>query len=64
MPVIIDDALGFSDRGRAGRMNVVLDKLGKNHQIVVLTCDVNRFDSVPGASFVPMEQVLQGKGIH
>lgn len=64
VPVIIDDALGFSDRGRAGRMNVVLDKLGKNHQIIVLTCDVNRFDSVPGASFVPMEQVLQGKGIH
>lgn len=58
VPVIIDDALGFSDRGRAGRMNVVLDTLGKGHQIIVLTCDVARFEGIASAEFVAMSQVL------
>lgn len=58
VPVIIDDALGFSDQGRIGRMNVVLDDLGNEHQIIVLTCDVDRFDGIAGATFVPMSEVL------
>lgn len=57
VPVFIDDALGFSDRGRIGRMNLVLDSLGRDHQIIVLTCDVARFEGVAGADFVPMERV-------
>lgn len=57
VPVIIDDALGFSDRGRAGRMNAVLATLGRDHQIIVLTCDVDRFENVAGAEFVTMTEV-------
>jgi DNA repair exonuclease SbcCD ATPase subunit len=60
VPVFIDDALGFSDRGRIGRMNLVLDALGRDHQIIVLTCDVARFEGIAGAEFVPMEQVRAG----
>jgi energy-coupling factor transporter ATP-binding protein EcfA2 len=60
VPVIIDDALGFSDRGRIDRMNVVLDRLGRDHQIIVLTCDLDRFDGIAGATLVPMQQVLAG----
>lgn len=60
VPVIIDDALGFSDRGRIDRMNVVLDTLGRDHQIIVLTCDLDRFDGISGATLVPMRQVLAG----
>ena len=60
VPVIIDDALGFSDRGRIDRMNVVLDTLGRDHQIIVLTCDLDRFDGIAGATLVPMRQVLAG----
>lgn len=58
VPVIIDDALGFSDRGRIGRMNVVLDTLGRDHQIIVLTCDLDRFDGIVGATVVPMDRIL------
>ncbi|WP_297009307.1 AAA family ATPase [uncultured Corynebacterium sp.] len=58
VPVFIDDALGFSDRGRIDRMNAVLDTLGRDHQIIVLTCDLDRFDGIAGATLVPMRQVL------
>jgi energy-coupling factor transporter ATP-binding protein EcfA2 len=57
VPVFIDDALGFSDRGRIGRMNLVLSALGTDHQIIILTCDSDRFDGIDGATFLPMETV-------
>lgn len=57
VPIIIDDALGFSDAGRVQRMNLVLSQLGMSHQIIVLTCDPARFDSVPGATMTSMDTV-------
>lgn len=60
VPVVIDDALGFSDTARISRMNLVLSTLGKSHQIIVLTCDPARFDSVPGATVTSMAE-LQGE---
>ncbi|HIW90116.1 MAG TPA: AAA family ATPase [Candidatus Corynebacterium avicola] len=57
VPIVIDDALGFSDAGRAQRMNLVLAQLAAEHQIIVLTCDPARFDSVPGAHPVSMDSL-------
>ena len=57
VPIVIDDALGFSDAGRAQRMNLVLAQLAAYHQIIVLTCDPSRFDSVPGALAVSMDSL-------
>lgn len=57
VPVVIDDALGFSDAARIQRMNLVLGQLGASHQIIVLTCEPARYDSVPGAHVVSMAQL-------
>lgn len=58
VPVVIDDALGFSDAARIRRMNLVLSQLGASHQIIVLTCEPARFDSVPGARVASMSQLM------
>ena len=57
MPIFIDDALGFSDPHRMKSMNAVLGRLGRDHQIIVLTCDVDRFDSIAGAAQHSIESV-------
>ncbi|WP_291478837.1 AAA family ATPase [Corynebacterium sp.] len=57
VPVVIDDALGFSDTSRIHRMNVVLSQLAKTNQVIVLTCDPARFDSVPGATVRSMAEL-------
>ncbi|RAV32683.1 ATP-binding protein [Corynebacterium heidelbergense] len=54
VPIFLDDALGFSDPRRIRAMNTVLGQLGKQHQIVVFTCDVNRFDRISGAQFTQL----------
>lgn len=42
-PVILDDALGFSDRGRLDQMNRAITRAGKYAQVLVLTCDEERY---------------------
>ncbi|AHW63774.1 hypothetical protein CGLY_06645 [Corynebacterium glyciniphilum AJ 3170] len=59
VPVVIDDALGFSDTARIHRMNVVLSQLAKTNQIIILTCDPARFDSIPGATATSMAELRQ-----
>lgn len=49
VPVLIDDALGFTDPGRLARMGEVFDTLGANGQVIVLTCTPARYDGVKGA---------------
>lgn len=48
-PVIIDDALGYSDENRLRRMNNAIARAGRDMQVIVLTCDENRFDRVKDA---------------
>ncbi|OLT54939.1 hypothetical protein BJF89_01595 [Corynebacterium sp. CNJ-954] len=60
VPVVIDDALGFSDTARIHRMNVVLSQLARTNQIIILTCDPGRFDSVPGATVTSMAELQRG----
>lgn len=51
-PVILDDTLGFSDPQRLEDLNVVLNAVGKEAQVIVLTCQPERFGSIGGAKVV------------
>lgn len=52
VPVIIDDALGFSDSERLVRMGAVFDSVASDAQVLVLTCSPGRFDGVAGAHHI------------
>jgi hypothetical protein len=54
VPVIIDDALGFSDSDRLTRMGAVFDEVGSDAQVLVLTCSPRRYDSVAGAHHIEL----------
>lgn len=49
VPVVIDDALGFTDPDRLARMAAVFDLAGADGQVIVLTCSPQRFDAIAGA---------------
>jgi hypothetical protein len=49
VPVVVDDALGFTDPERLARMGEVFDTVGAHGQVIVLTCSPDRYDGVKGA---------------
>ncbi|OCB55064.1 hypothetical protein A5677_19125 [Mycobacterium malmoense] len=49
VPVVVDDALGFSDPDRLAKMGEVFDTVGSHGQVIVLTCSPDRYDGVKGA---------------
>ena len=49
VPVLIDDALGFTDPDRLAKMSEVFDSMGAQGQVIVLTCTPARYDGVRGA---------------
>ncbi|ORW26715.1 hypothetical protein AWB91_05565 [Mycobacterium paraense] len=49
VPVVVDDALGFTDPDRLARMGRVFDTVGAHGQVIVLTCSPDRYDGVTGA---------------
>lgn len=49
VPVVVDDALGFSDPDRLAKMGEVFDTVGAHGQVIVLTCSPTRYDGVTGA---------------
>ncbi|WP_407695172.1 ATP-binding protein, partial [Mycolicibacter icosiumassiliensis] len=49
VPVVIDDALGFTDPGRLEKMGAVFDAVGSHGQVIVLTCSPDRYRSVTDA---------------
>ncbi|WP_077088411.1 AAA family ATPase [Mycobacterium rhizamassiliense] len=49
VPVVVDDALGFTDPDRLAKMGEVFDTVGANGQVIVLTCSPDRYDGVKGA---------------
>ncbi|MFT6942004.1 MAG: energy-coupling factor transporter ATP-binding protein EcfA2 [Nitriliruptoraceae bacterium] len=51
VPLILDDTLGFADPERRGRVNTLLGRVGQRNQIIVLTCDPDRFRGIPHATF-------------
>lgn len=49
VPVVIDDALGFTDPDRLEKMGAVFDAVGAAGQVIVLTCSPERYRSVKDA---------------
>jgi hypothetical protein len=54
VPILIDDALGFSDPARLAKMAEVFDTLGERGQVIVLTCTPARYDGVKGAQRIEL----------
>jgi len=54
-PVVLDDSLGFADPGRLERMAAVLNEVGQTNQIIVLTCQPDRFRSIGSAVVVRLD---------
>lgn len=52
VPLILDDALGFSDPGRLETMGAAIAETGRNSQIILLTCTPGRFTHVGNAEVV------------
>lgn len=57
-PVILDDALGYSDEYRLRKMNNAISKAGHDMQVIVLTCDERRFIRIPGAEFLRIRDLV------
>ncbi|MCL2782318.1 MAG: AAA family ATPase [Actinomycetia bacterium] len=49
VPVVVDDALGFTDPERLAKMGEVFDSVGTHGQVIVLTCSPDRYNGVKGA---------------
>ncbi|WP_068178099.1 ATP-binding protein [Mycobacterium sp. UM_CSW] len=49
VPVVVDDALGFTDPDRLAKMGQVFDTVGAHGQVIVLTCSPDRYDGVHDA---------------
>lgn len=55
VPVIIDDALGYSDPRRLAAMNTMIGTLSGDAQIILLTCTPERYRGIGSASVVRVE---------
>lgn len=56
-PIILDDALGATDPDRLADMNVALDIAGRQAQVIVLTCDPDRYGMRP-VRWLPIDSLL------
>lgn len=54
VPVVIDDALGYSDTTRLARLSAVFDLLAERSQVIVLTCQPERYEKIGTAEVVPL----------
>lgn len=54
VPVIIDDALGFTDETRLQHMGEVFGAIGSEAQVIVLTCSPDRYEAVTGAARISL----------
>lgn len=52
VPVIIDDALGYTDPERLERVSTVFGAPGEGTQVVLLTCTPERYSAIPGATTI------------
>ena len=53
-PVVVDDALGWSDPSRLARMGAAIAAAAPHCQVIVLTCTPGRYAHVGGAKVVPL----------
>ena len=54
VPVIIDDALGFTDADRLTKMAAVFNTVGTDGQVILLTCSPDRYDGIEGAAVIDL----------
>ncbi len=54
VPVVIDDALGFTDADRLAKMGAVFDAVGGDGQVIVLTCSPQRYEGVGAAHHIEL----------
>jgi hypothetical protein len=54
VPVVIDDALGFTDPDRLIKMGTVFNAVGGDGQVIVLTCSPQRYAGVAGAHHIEL----------
>jgi uncharacterized protein YhaN len=54
VPVVIDDALGFSDPDRLDKMGAVFNTVGDRGQVIVLTCQPSRYQGIAGAEVIEL----------
>lgn len=54
VPVVIDDALGFTDPDRLVRMGSVFNAVGGDGQVIVLTCSPQRYAAVDDAHHIEL----------
>jgi hypothetical protein len=54
VPILIDDALGFTDPERLVKMAEVFDTLGERGQVIVLTCTPARYDGIKDAQRIEL----------
>lgn len=54
VPVVIDDALGFSDPDRLTRMAAVFDSVAGDGQVIVLTCDPDRYAGIADSRVIEL----------
>jgi hypothetical protein len=59
VPVIIDDALGYSDPSRLGKLGAAFGMAGKDCQVIVLTCEPGRYRGIGGATVVSMDREME-----
>ncbi len=55
VPLIIDDALGFSDPARLSTMGAAIAAAGRKSQVIILTCTPGRFTHVGSAKVVVLD---------
>ncbi|ONI69428.1 DNA repair ATPase [Kribbella sp. ALI-6-A] len=55
VPVIFDDALGWSDKARLRDMGALLGRAGDHGQVIILTCMPERYEYVPRATFIKLD---------
>lgn len=53
-PVVLDDALGWSDPSRLARMGAAIAAAGRECQVIVLTCTPGRYSHVGNAKVVTL----------
>ncbi|MDE0677118.1 MAG: hypothetical protein OXH42_07260 [Acidimicrobiaceae bacterium] len=53
-PVVLDDALGWSDPSRLGRMGAAIASAGRHCQVIILTCTPGRYAHVGNANVVQL----------
>lgn len=54
VPVVIDDALGFTDPDRLVKIGAVFNAVGGDGQVIVLTCSPQRYAAVDGAQHIAL----------